>query len=191
MLKKIIISGIPAAEEILHYELQGGFLVSSIEGLTITSFLTTSCDISETYIREKIKTIFHNGNPVDDPNCTRLQHGSIVAVSGAMPGLVGAMMRMGSPYAAMRESITDRSENIIETGHSIYVKLKLFNVILNDLWSGFLRKGVIFEKEKIIQLIKKIENLHGSVFSFRLDKFLTDSRDIEKFSDELYMIIIE
>ncbi len=191
MIKRIIISGIPDAEEILHYELQSGFLVSSVEGITLTSFLITSCNIPDPYIREKVKTIFHNGNPVDDPHCTRLKDGSVVAVSGAMPGLVGAMMRMGSPYAAMRESITDRSENITETGHSIYVRLKLFNVILNDLWSGFLNNGLIFEKEKIIYLIKKIETLHGSVFPFRLDEVLTDSSDIVKFDDELYMIMIE
>ena len=184
MIKKIIITGVPEVVELLHYELQNGFYVETESGIKLIS---GSCGIPESYIRDKVKTIFHNGNPVDDPASVKLRNDSVVAISGAMPGIVGAMMRMGSPYAAMRESITEKGENIFQTGDSIHVMLKLFNVILGDLWRGFVEKGVILDRERILRVIGN--GGRDSHFIFKIDNEKTDSSKPGIITDEKYIII--
>lgn len=189
MLKKIVITGVPEARERLHYELQSGSRVETESGITLLSFLTGSCGIPESYIADKVKTIFHNSNPVDNAESVRLNAESVVAISGAMPGLVGAMMRMGSPYAAMRESITEKSEDIAHAGDLIHVTLKLFNVILRDLWKGFVEKGIILDSERILGIIKKSEVERGSPFNIEIDGTATGSSETDRLTDEQYIVI--
>lgn len=188
MAKKLIIKNIPEAADIIHYELQGGFYIETESGITLLSFLVQSCSMPENYIEEKIKTIFHNGNPVDDIKTTKLYGDSVVAISGAMPGLVGAMMRIGSPYAAMRESITDKGDSEGTIGEKILVKLKLFNVILSDYGKRFSENGVIFERETVIRIIRKCETVSGKNFLISIDDAIYNSDNPENFSDEKYSL---
>ncbi len=188
MIKKIIIKNIPEAADIIFYELQGGFYIETLSGTTIISFLTKSCDIPESYIIDKIKTIFHNGNPVDDIKTVKLYEDSVVAISGAMPGIVGAMMRIGSPYAPMRESITDKGATEGVIGEMIPVKLKLFNVILSDHGKRFTENGVIFERETIHRLIRKCEYAAGKKFLISIDNESLESSYVEQLTDEKYLI---
>lgn len=138
--------------------LQKGFYISSSEGRSVYSFLTNDCGISDTYITDKIKTILIDGGPVDDIFNTEIKNMGVCALSGAMPGIVGAMMRIGSPYAAMRESITVKPVKSSESGKKIIVELKLFNAVLADLGLDFLGKGIIIDRERAADLLKKKEN---------------------------------
>lgn len=142
-------------------ELQEGFYIPSYEGRTIYSFLTDSCRMSETYISQKVKTVLFNGGPVDDIFNTKIKDGGTCALSGAMPGIVGAMMRMGSPYAAMRDSITVRPDESSESGKQIFIRLKLFNIILYDTGPGFLREGILLEKKRVFNFFSR----HGEEIS--------------------------
>lgn len=136
-------------------ELQKGFYITSFEGKTIHSFLTGQCGFSDEYITSKIKTVLINGGPVDDILNTKIRENCVCALSGAMPGIVGAMMRIGSPYASMRESITVKPDNSGVSGKEIIVELKLFNIILSDMGLEFLKHGIMIEKERIHNLINK------------------------------------
>jgi hypothetical protein len=136
-------------------ELQKGFYIISEEGQTLYKFLTEDCGIKNGYITEKIKTIFINGGPVDDIYNTKIREGGVCALSGAMPGIVGGMMRIGSPYAPMRESITVRPDDSGKSGKKILYELKLFNVILSDTGSEFLKKGILLDKKRIIDFFIK------------------------------------
>jgi hypothetical protein len=136
-------------------ELQKGVFISSCEGKTLYSFLTERCGISAEYIAEKIKTILIDGKPVDDIFNTTIKDGEVCALSGAMPGIVGAMMRIGSPYAAMRESITLRPGDSVESGKEINFGLKLFNVILSDLGPDFLKRGILIEQKRAVELFRR------------------------------------
>lgn len=188
MMKKICIKNLPEACELLYAELQNGFFIEAAAGTSIRSFLTGDCGITESYIKDKIKTVFHNGNPVDNMDSVKISNGSVCAVSGAMPGLVGAMMRMGSPYASMRESITEKGEDISATGKKVFVKLKLFNVILSDLGQLFISGGVILERDDVVRIINKTAVKHGSSFSFTVDDLSFNSSKSGKLSDEKYII---
>ena len=136
-------------------DLQSGFSIPSKEGVTIYQFLTEYCGISDEYISCKIKTIMVDGGPVDEIINTKIHDKGVCALSGAMPGIVGAMMRMGSPYAAMRESITVKPEGSTEAGRDILIELKLFNVILSDMGVEFLKRGILLDRKRFFDLFKK------------------------------------
>ena len=67
---------------------------------------------------------------VDDVNTALLQDGCTVALSAAMPGLVGATFRTGGLLAAFRSDITHQEEGVPTETHGVgMVKIKLFNLL--------------------------------------------------------------
>jgi hypothetical protein len=100
------------------------------------------------------------------------------------------MMRMGSPYAAMRESITAKTNEPIESNKRIIVLIKFFNIVLHDLRSDFLQKGILLEKSRFHKLLVKNEsdlviNCKEILLNFSTietsslkDYLLTDSDDL-------------
>lgn len=136
-------------------ELQKGFFIHSSEGRPVYSFLIKDCGLSEQYISDKIKTILIDGGPLDDIFNTGIRDRGVCALSGAMPGIVGAMMRIGSPYAPMRESITPDMAGTTETGKRIIVELKLFNTVLYDKGLNFLQAGIILSRERILNIMSR------------------------------------
>lgn len=143
-------------------ELQKGVYIPSIEGKTLYAFITEDCGISDEYISQKIKTVLIDGGPVDDIFNTKIHDGGFCALSGAMPGIVGAMMRMGSPYAAMRESITVKPDKTDDSKKEIKLGLKLFNMILSDKGNDFLKRGVLIEKERVLELFQRHDDALAS-----------------------------
>ncbi len=122
--------------------LQGGFMVRALVGRSIGEFLREQYGLSSEYIAKRISTIFLNGEPVDNIDTAILREGSTMALSGAMPGLVGAVMRSGSYYASFRDTITHRdSGEAAKEGEGI-IRVKLFNIVMSELGAGFLRRGI-------------------------------------------------
>ncbi len=123
--------------------LQAGFTIIAETGISIRLFLEKGCNIDPDYVRERISTIFLDGKPVDDISATNVEPGSIIALSGSMPGLMGAMMRSGSPYSSMRGTITHRKGPTDRQKAMGPVQVKLFNRIMKDLGTAFLERGVL------------------------------------------------
>lgn len=169
-------------------DLQSGFSVPSKEGVTIYSFLTEYCGISDEYIADKVKTIMIDGGPVDDIFNTKIHDRGVCALSGAMPGIVGAMMRIGSPYASMRDSITVKPATGTEQGKDVIIDLKLFNIILSDKGVDFLKRGILLNEKRIFDLFKKNGDdifsccseilLNGVVVDFEKSVVAKEGRDI-------------
>ncbi len=109
----------------------------------LKEYLTRQCGIAEDYINARIKTLFLDGKPVDDFARAIVHDGSTLTLSGAMPGLVGAMMRRGSPYALFRHSITHADDEKAAQRITGLVRIKLFNVIIRELGRHFLERGVL------------------------------------------------
>ena len=63
-------------------------------------------EIPAEYVENRIQTIFLDGKAVDDLGEAKVRDGSILALSAAMPGLVGATLRRGGAFASLRRSIT-------------------------------------------------------------------------------------
>jgi len=70
-------------------------MISATVGCSIKNLLCNQFDITPEYLSDRISTIFLNGKPVDDVESAIIKDNSILALSGAMPGLVGATFRKG------------------------------------------------------------------------------------------------
>ncbi len=143
--------------------MQQGVMFETSEGTTINDLLCEQLMVDAGYLSRMIRTIFLNGKPVDDVKTATIKDGSIIALSPAMPGLVGATFSRGTVLSSLRSSITHKDEtNAIQSGLPALVKIKLFNLIIKGLGPDFLKKGVWLEKDDIIPVIKKLMDISQS-----------------------------
>ena len=124
------------------YELlQRGVVIEAPIGSTIQSFLCESLGLELRYLQERIQTIFLNGKAVDDPASAVIADHAIIALSAAMPGLLGATLRKGGFYARMRGEISHADQGKVSP-HQGKVVLKLFNLLPAEIGPLILEKGV-------------------------------------------------
>ena len=125
--------------------LERGFRLKIETSLPIRELLCHHFGISEEYVDNRIQTIFLNGRPVDDVDAAWIENGSNLALSAAMPGLVGASFRKGGYYTSLRDTIsyTKAKNSISKSGGEII--LKLFNIVAKELGPEFLEKGIRVE----------------------------------------------
>jgi hypothetical protein len=123
--------------------LQQGFDVPVLVGCTLENLFTMQWQIAPDYVKKRIATIFLDSRPIDDLATAIIRENSVVALSGAMPGLVGATMRRDGFYANLRSNITYR-ELIPETPKVVArIHVKIFNILLPELGPDFLQRGII------------------------------------------------
>jgi hypothetical protein len=127
------------------YLLQSGFRLKIKVGMNVEATLTQEFGL-DSGLLEKIQTVFLDGKAVDDLDSSVVREGSILALSAAMPGLVGATLRRGSYYAAMRSQITAAETHDTGVSKEGMVKVKLFNLLMSELAPIFLGKGIWIEK---------------------------------------------
>ncbi len=111
--------------------------------------------IDEDYLSERIQTIFLNARVVDDVNSAIVTEGSVLALSGAMPGLVGAMLRSGGYYAAMRSQISHEKNKPTSRLKKGKITLKLWNLVVKELGPTFLQNGILLEGEALQEFIER------------------------------------
>ncbi|MDA8083579.1 MAG: hypothetical protein M0024_07985 [Nitrospiraceae bacterium] len=102
---------------------------------------------------EKIQSIFLDGSPVDDLSEARVRDGSVLALSAAMPGLVGATLRRGGAYSSFRSSITYHETAAQCVSGEGLVQVKLFNLLIDVLGPGLLKKGVLVKSFSLMALL--------------------------------------
>jgi hypothetical protein len=119
-----------------------GFSMNVQTGCSVKELLCQQFGIPDDYVDERIKTIFLNAKVVDDVNTAIVNEGSTLALSGAMPGLVGAILRSGGLYAPMRSQISqDKNLSASHRGDG-QIRIKLFNLVVKELGPGFLEQGI-------------------------------------------------
>ncbi len=121
---------------------QQGFSFRVEAGSTLEDLLCRQLRLDPDFVRGRITTIFLDYKPVDDIKTAVLRDGSTLALSGAMPGLVGATMRRGGFYSAMRGGISHGEESAVPSGEG-EIKVKLFNLMMEELGPIFLLKGIV------------------------------------------------
>ena len=120
---------------------QKGIRVDIQTGCTVKSLLLEQWNIPADYVTERISTLFLNGKPVDDMDEARIREGAVLALSSAMPGLVGAVMRRGGYYASLRGGITYH-ETAADSGiRKGTITVKLFNLLIREIGPYFLYRG--------------------------------------------------
>jgi hypothetical protein len=90
-----------------------------------------------------------DGKPVDDIGSSLIHDGSTLALSAAMPGLVGATLRRGGAYASFRSAITYHEPGKACVPGEGWVSIKIFNLLMAELGPGLLRQGVLVNTAEI------------------------------------------
>lgn len=127
---------------------QEGVEVKVKAGCSIRELLIEQFGIAAEYISSRITTVFLNHRAVDNMDSALIYDGAVLALSGAMPGLVGATMRSGGYYAAMRGGMTyDNAAEAPEVKPGA-IKLKLFNLLLAELGPRLMSRGILLSAER-------------------------------------------
>ena len=135
--------------------LQKGFYVEITTG-NLQNLLCGICGIKDEEVRHRIQTVFLNGKPVDDMEKVFVEDGDCLALSAAMPGLVGAVMRSGGVLAGFRQSISHRPQPARTNPRRGILSIKLFNLLIKELGPRFLQQGILVETDGIGNLMASI-----------------------------------
>jgi hypothetical protein len=119
-----------------------GFRVAAGGGGSLEEFIRRECGVSPDYLREHVQTVFLDGRAIDDLTTAVVADGSTLALSAAMPGLAGAVLRRGGAYAAMRRQISYDGRGETTASGALHVRVKLFNLVARELGPEFLKRGV-------------------------------------------------
>jgi hypothetical protein len=154
--------------------LQRGAALRVAADSSVERFLLVELGLSPDYVRDRITTVFLDGQVVDRLDEAELRNGSLLALSAAMPGLVGATLRRAGYYAAMRSAITLQAPHPgplpaggeREDGASAIpspfqgegrahelVRVKLFNLLIAELGPVLLAHGVIVDRAEAAELL--------------------------------------
>lgn len=136
--------------------LQRGVNIPAVIGCSLRSLLCDQLAIPSEYVTNRVTTIFINNRPVDDLDSTIIEDGSRVTLSAAMPGLVGATMRRGGFYAALRQGISHIGDGRQLADEQGIVRLKLFNLLLPELGPLILARGLLLEQKELDELLQNL-----------------------------------
>ncbi|HET9595444.1 MAG TPA: hypothetical protein VFP65_07675 [Anaeromyxobacteraceae bacterium] len=142
----------------LRESLQRGVTVPARVPCTVAAFLVGQLGVEPAYVEQRISSMFLDGQVVDDPEAAVIREGSILALSAALPGLVGATLRKGGYYAAMRSDITLAPEDAAggEPAGSGAIRLKLFNLVLEELAPAVLGRGILLPHDEAVALLEAL-----------------------------------
>src|SRR5271169_753796 len=121
--------------------LQQGVNIRRRVGCSVDVFLRQEIGVTPETI-EMIQSIMLDGKPVDDTGSSLLQDGSTLALSAALPGVVGATLRRGGAYSSFRSVITYHETGKACATREGLVCVKIFNLLMAKLGPDLLRTGV-------------------------------------------------
>jgi len=154
-IKTLLFHVDPAALPRFDDLLQTGFVVRTLTGLSIRAYLSGQLGLPDRYIDTKVTTVFLDGKPVDNIDTAAAGEGSTLALSSAMPGLVGATMRRESFYASLRNTIAYRGSEAHGLPAEGLLRVKLFNLLLPDLGPVFLERGIYLPVPEIARFLTR------------------------------------
>jgi hypothetical protein len=159
--------------------LQQGVKIRRRVGCSVDVFLREELGATTEKI-EKIQSIMLDGKPVDDIGSSLVHDGSTLALSAAMPGLVGATLRRGGAYSSFRSAITyHETEKACVPGEG-WVTVKIFNLMMAELGPDLFRTGVLVRSSDLLGFLNERaeEFRHGC--SAALDGKPFDIRMLER-----------
>jgi hypothetical protein len=122
-----------------------GVVLSGNTGCTLRDFLCGRLGLSGDYLDQRVQTLFLDARPVDDVDKAVVRDGSILALSAAMPGVLGATMRKGGRYAAFRKDISQHDDECGTCESPGRVTVKLFNMVAKEVGGHLLEAGIEVE----------------------------------------------
>ncbi len=155
--------------------LQQGVIIKTEVGCSIKNFLSRDLGITPEYMENRIQTVFLDGKAVDDLDSAIIHEGSTLALSGALPGLVGATLRRGGTYASLRQAITLSKEKEAIPQKEGRVVVKLFNLLVPELGPHLLARGVWISGEALDKFLKE----NGVGFRTGCQTIQADGQDLD------------
>jgi hypothetical protein len=172
--------------------LQKGVKVTAQIGSTVRSFLCDDLGLSPEYVDKRIQTLFLNGKAVDNPDAAFLKEGSTLALSAAMPGLLGATLRKGSYYAKMRNEISYQEQSQAITVHEGFVLLKLFNLLSPEIGPAILERGIWLKGEDLNHFLKELPaDLLNKCTEAKMDGQAVNLKDLPEKSLRYEMVLLK
>ncbi|MBW1997294.1 MAG: hypothetical protein JRJ29_04930 [Deltaproteobacteria bacterium] len=129
---------------------QSGVRIKAQIGCTVDFLLCEELGIGREYLENRINTIFLDGKTVDDFSDSLVEDGSVLALSTAMPGLLGAALKKGGRLGSLRSNVSytpGRNSQRLRDGT---VVLKLFNFLTQEIGAPLLHKGVWVRVKEVI-----------------------------------------
>ncbi len=144
------------APEHFSIMLQSGFMMPVPEPCTLREFLCELVGVCGVYTEKIVQTIFLDGLAIDDLDSALLGPASRLALSAAMPGLVGATMRRGGYYSRMREGISQSVLDGKKAGEKqpFQLQVRLYNAVGRDLAGLFLHQGILLPAVDLLAFFK-------------------------------------
>jgi hypothetical protein len=171
--------------------LQKGVKVTARIGSTVRSFLCDDLGVSPEYVDKRIQTLFLNGKAIDNPDTALLKEDSILALSAAMPGLLGATLRKGSHYARMRNEISYQEQSEGVPVHEGFVLLKLFNLLSAEIGPAVLARGIWLKGEDLNNFLKELPDaLLGKCSDARVDEQTVELRSLKEKDWKNGMVVV-
>lgn len=124
-------------------------------GTSIRDVLCDQLGFCGDYLAERIQTIFLDGKAVDDVASAIVRDGATLALSAAMPGVVGATMRRQGRYAAMRLAISHQPADTHGGPQRGRITLKLFNLLASEKGPAFLSQGIAVKGRDLRALLDR------------------------------------
>lgn len=133
--------------------LQSGFVARTCDCGSIRAFLVDTMGLAPEFIDAVVQSVFLDGRPVDDLDSANIREGSTLALSAAMPGLVGATMRRGGYYAPLRSGISHVGDDCRQGLFRGDVTVKLFNLVASELGPALLERGILVRAENLEEFL--------------------------------------
>jgi hypothetical protein len=124
--------------------------------MSVEDFLNRQLGIPSDYLKERVQTVFLDGRALDDFSAALVTDGATIALSAAMPGLAGAVLRRGGFYGAMRRSITHDTRAAWPADEAVTATVKLFNLVAREIGPGLLQKGVRLQASALADLLSRL-----------------------------------
>jgi hypothetical protein len=132
----------PGQVQVFFRLLARGVRIDVASGSSVQDIMLNELGLDEGYVEQRIQTVFLNNKPVDRIDTALITEGATLALSSAMPGLVGATLRRAGHFSSMRSQISHENESIPQTGLKAELTLKLFNLVAMEIGPGVLSRGV-------------------------------------------------
>jgi hypothetical protein len=132
---------------------------------SIKAFIASAVHPDGDYIDRRIQTVFLNGKAVDDLDGTLVNDGDVLALSAAMPGLVGATFRRSGAYAVFRSAISHTGNAAPVVTKTGFITVKLFNIVASEVGRRLFRNGVRIRLDRLLEALGAI----GEEASLTLD----------------------
>jgi hypothetical protein len=143
--------------------LSQGLRLSAPVGLTLGQLLRDHLGLNAHYVENRIQTAFVNGRAVDRFDELFIQDGDVIALSAAMPGLVGATLRKGGFYAGLRADISQTDEKTGQSAADGFVVIKLFNQIAAEIGPQLLARRFWIKAEVLQNHLKRLQETDGII----------------------------